>query len=32
MPSAIDHARILAIMKDLGYSQDAIALVGNIYL
>ena len=28
---SIDHARLLAIMKDLGYSLDAVALVGNIY-
>jgi hypothetical protein len=28
---SIDHARLLAIMKDLGYPQDAIKLVGNIY-
>jgi hypothetical protein len=27
----IDHARLLAIMKDLGYPQDAIALIGDIY-
>ena len=28
---SIDHARLLAIMKNLGYPQDAVALVGNIY-
>ena len=28
---SIDHARLLPIMKDLGYPQDAIALIGNIY-
>jgi hypothetical protein len=28
---SIDHARFLAIMKDLGYSNDAIHLIGNIY-
>ena len=28
----IDHARLLAIMKDLGYPQDAVALIGNIYV
>jgi hypothetical protein len=28
---SIDHARLLAIMKDLGYPHDAIKLVGNIY-
>jgi hypothetical protein len=28
---SIDHARLLAIMADLGYPQDAINLVGNIY-
>ena len=28
---SIDHARLLAIIKDLGYPQDAVALFGNIY-
>ena len=28
---SIDHARLLAIMKDLGYPLDAVALIGNIY-
>ena len=28
---SIDHARLLAIMKDLGYPEDAVMLVGNIY-
>ena len=28
---SIDHARLLAIIKDLGYPQDVVALVGNIY-
>jgi hypothetical protein len=28
---SIDHARLLAIMTDLGYPQDAINLIGNIY-
>ena len=28
---SIDHARFLAIMKDLGYPTDAINLIGNIY-
>ena len=28
---SIDHARLLAIMKDLGYREDAVKLVGNIY-
>ena len=28
---SLDHARLLAIMKDLGYPADAIMLVGNIY-
>ena len=28
---SIDHARLLAIMKDLGYPEDAVRLVGNIY-
>ena len=28
---SIDHARLLAIMKDLGYPNDAIHLIGNIY-
>ena len=27
----IDHVRPLVIMKDLGYPQDAIAMIGNIY-
>jgi hypothetical protein len=28
---SIDHARLLAIMTDLGYPNDAIYLIGNIY-
>jgi hypothetical protein len=28
---SIDHARLLAIMKDLGYPIDATNLIGNIY-
>jgi hypothetical protein len=28
---SIDHARLLVIMADLGYPQDAINLIGNIY-
>ena len=28
---SIDHARLLAIMKDLGYPEDVVKLVGNIY-
>ena len=28
---SIDHARLLAIMKVLGYPHDAVTLVGNIY-
>ena len=28
---SIDHARLLAIMTDLGYPTDATTLVGNIY-
>ena len=28
---SIDHARLLAIMKDLSYPQDAVALIGYIY-
>ena len=28
---SIDHAQLLAIMKDLGYSENAITLVSNIY-
>jgi hypothetical protein len=28
---SIDHARLLAIMANLGYPQDAINLIGNIY-
>jgi hypothetical protein len=27
---SIDHARLLAIMIDLGYSHDAVELMGNI--
>jgi hypothetical protein len=28
---SIDHARLLVIMADLGYPQDTINLIGNIY-
>ena len=28
---SIDHARLLAIVKDLGFPEDAVKLVGNIY-
>ena len=28
---SIDHTKLLAIMADLGYPQDAINLIGNIY-
>ena len=28
---SIDHARVLAIMADLGYPEDAITIIGNIY-
>jgi hypothetical protein len=28
---SIDHARLLSIMAELGYPQDAINLIGNIY-
>ena len=28
---SIDHPRLLALMEDLGYPLDAIALIGNIY-
>ena len=28
---SIDHARLLAIMTDLGYFIDAVSLIGNIY-
>ena len=28
---SIDHTRLLAIMKDLEYLEDAVKLVGNIY-
>ena len=28
---SIDHARLLAIMKDLGYPTDSVNLIGNIY-
>ena len=27
----LDHARLLAIMQDLGYPKDVVQLVGNIY-
>ena len=27
----MDHARLLAITKDLGYPEDAVTLIGNIY-
>jgi hypothetical protein len=29
--SSIDHARLLTIMADLGYPEDAVTLIGNIY-
>ena len=28
---SIDHARLLAIIKDLGYPEDAVKLIGNVY-
>ena len=28
---SIDHARLLALMEDLGYPSDAIEIIGNIY-
>ena len=28
---SIDHARLLALMEDLGYPKDAVEIVGNIY-
>ena len=28
---SLDHARLLAITKDLGYPEDAVSLIGNIY-
>ena len=28
---SIDHARLLALMADLGYPEDAISIIGNIY-
>ena len=28
---SIDHARLLALMEDLGYPTDAIEIIGNIY-
>lgn len=28
---SINHPQVLTIMEDLGYSLDAIELVGNIY-
>jgi hypothetical protein len=29
---SIDHTRLLTIMKDLGYPQDIVQLIGNFYL
>ena len=29
--SSIDHARLLAIMEDLGFPLDAVEIIGNIY-
>lgn len=29
---SIDHARLLAVMGDLGYPHDTVALVGNILI
>jgi hypothetical protein len=28
---SLDHARLLAITKNLGYPEDAVTLIGNIY-
>ena len=28
---SLDHARLLAITKDLGYPEDVVTLIGNIY-
>ena len=28
---SLDHARLLAITKDLGYPEDAVSLIRNIY-
>ena len=28
---SIDYARLLAVMKDLGYPTDAVEIIGNIY-
>ena len=28
---SIDHTRLLTLMEDLGYPQDAVELIGNIY-
>ena len=28
---SIDHARLLALMEDLGFPKDAVEIVGNIY-
>ena len=28
---SLDHTRLLAVMKNLGYPTDAITLIGNIY-
>lgn len=27
----IDHTRLLTIMSNLGYPQDEVTLIGNIY-
>ena len=29
--SSIDHARLLALMEDLGYPLDVVEIIGNIY-
>ena len=28
---SLDHARLLAVIKDLGYHENAVTLIGNIY-
>ena len=28
---SLDHARLLAVIKDLGYPENAVTLIGNIY-
>jgi hypothetical protein len=28
---SLDHARLLAVIKDLGYPENAVTLIGNFY-